>query len=57
MLHSYNRRPKQVTSGLIPDDGFRELEATNTTHFKNPQTYRVEYKPVISMLNKENFDE
>jgi hypothetical protein len=24
-----NRRPKQETFGLIPDDGFRELKTTN----------------------------
>jgi len=27
-LNCYNRKPKQDTSGLICDDGFRELKST-----------------------------
>lgn len=56
-LHAYNRRPKQVTTGLIPDDGFREKQSTNTLLMQNPDSLKQKEKPIIQMLNSGNYEE
>ena len=51
-LGSINRKPKQETRGLIPDDGYRELNATNEMEVRNPKVHMEKAKPVLSMINK-----
>jgi hypothetical protein len=38
-LNTINRKPKQETFGLIPDDGFRELLTSNQDKMKNPKVH------------------
>jgi hypothetical protein len=45
-LHAYHRKPKQVTRQLVPDDGFRELDPSSKMQFKDPDTHRIQEKPV-----------
>jgi len=56
-LGAIKRKPKQETTGLIPDDGFRELKTINQTHTVDPKKHAVPYKPVLSMINKYNIAE
>jgi hypothetical protein len=56
-LGTYNRRPKQQTKSLIPDDGFRELKTTNNHEMRNPIVHVNKQKPVLSMINKYNIAE
>ena len=56
-LNTINRKPKQETFGLIPDDGFRELLTTNNERLKNPKVHVQKEKPVLRMINKYNIAE
>ena len=56
-LGTYNRKPKQETFGLIPDDGYRELVSTNKEECKPPACHAQKTKPVLSMINKYNIAE
>ena len=56
-LGAINRKPKQETFGLIPDDGFRELKTTNQQDLQNPKVHFAKQKPVLSMINKYNIAE
>ena len=56
-LGSINRKPKQETFGLIPDDGYRELESTNKMDVQHPSVHHQKVKPVLSMINKYNIAE
>jgi len=46
-----------MTSGLIPDDGFREIVTSNSEQLSDPRILGTAEKPVPLMLNKQNFDE
>lgn len=46
-----------MTSGLIPDDGFREIITSNSEQLRDPRILGTAEKPVPLMLNKQNFDE
>jgi len=56
-LGSINRKPKQETFGLIPDDGYRELTSSAQEEVKNPKVHEQKVKPVLSMINKYNIAE
>ena len=56
-LHAYHRKPKQVTRQLVPDDGFRELDPSSKMQFKDPDTHRIQEKPVQLMVNGKNYSE
>ncbi len=56
-LGAYNRRPKQETTGNIPDDGFRELKTKNATEMQDPKVHVIQRKPVLSMIHKYNIAE
>ena len=56
-LGAINRKPKQETFGLIPDDGFRELKTTNQQEIQNPKVHHQKEKPVLRMINKYNIAE
>lgn len=49
--------PKQETTSLIPDDGFRELKTTKQQDHQNPVVHVNKEKPVLSMINKYNIAE
>lgn len=55
MLHSYHRKPKQDTQGIVLDDRFRELDTVNSKLYQHPDTHRINEKPVPLMVNKENY--
>lgn len=56
-LGRIDRKPKQETFGLIPDDGFRELKTIKDTEMPNPSVHRAKQKPVKNMINKYNIAE
>jgi len=56
-LGCINRKPKQVTEGIICDDGFRELSTTNRTELMNPVVHRPKERPQMNMINKHNIAE
>jgi hypothetical protein len=56
-LGCIKRKPKQETTGLIPDDGFRELLTVNQERMKNPKVHVKKEKPVLRMINKYNIAE
>ena len=56
-LGSINRKPKQETFQLIPDDGYRELVSSNKDEVRPPKVHQQKVKPVLGMINKYNIAE
>lgn len=56
-LGSIYRKPKQETTGLIPDDGFRELKTTAQQEIQKPAVHTRKEKPILRMINKYNIGE
>lgn len=56
-LRRFNRKPKQETTCLIPDDGFRELTTTKSIHHQDPKVHVQKAKPILSMIHKYNIAE
>lgn len=50
-LGRLQRAYKWDTHDLIPDDGFRELNTVQQTHFIQPDKHRVMEKPTLKMIN------
>jgi hypothetical protein len=56
-LGRIDRKPKQETFGLVPDDGFRELKTIKNTEMPNPAVHKAQQKPILGMINKYNIAE
>lgn len=56
-LGCINRKPRQVTEGIVCDDGFRELSTTNRQEIVNPAKIKPKERPQMRMINKYNIAE